>query len=293
LSFSGVGSSNASPKLFQLAEYCKFDYAETDEDDRRLMIAQNPSVKFIAGEVDTLSAFENAAKQKYALFQGNFFKQPSLVKKTKEFDPLRANYLRLLKLTSTEDYVDFNEISNVISSDVALSYKLLHLLNSAAVGLRNRISSISMAVAYLGEVNLKQWIAMLALRGISDDKPMELIRVSMIRAQFGENLCQAMTPKRDAKHVFLVGLLSLLDVALEQSKEEVFQEIPVADEIRDSLLTSTGPYSDLVKFYTDYEHANWEEVSAFAVANRLTDSQINNAYITSVKWYNDIAELEG
>jgi len=288
LAFAGIDKSNASQKVFRLADYCKFDPRETDESFRRRIIGQYPTVKFIATDVDSFASFERAVEQRYALFQGFFFNEPNQVKKTKEIDPIKANYLRLLRLSSTEDYVDFHEISAIISSDVALSYKLLRLLNSAAVGLRNRISSISMAVAYLGEVNLKQWIAMLALRGLSEDRPIELIRMSLLRARFGESLCRLMTPKRNENHVFLVGLLSLLDVALEQSKEEVFREIPVADEIRDSILTGTGPHSDLVRFFSDYEYADWDAVSSFVARNRMKAGQINDAYLAAVKWYNDL-----
>lgn len=292
LALAGLNKLNAIPQLVSLAYYCKFDPREKDEVFRRNLIAQHPSKKFIATNVDTAAQFETAKGQGYALYQGFFFNRPNIIKKTKQIDPLRVNYLRLLKLTSTEDYVDFQEISAVIASDVALTYKLLRLLNSAAVGLRNPISSIPMAVAYLGEVSLKKWIAMLALRGVASDKPLELIRLSLIRAQFGEHLAPLCRPRRNAKHVFLLGLLSLLDIALEKTKEEVFEEITVADEIRDSLLTPEGPYSDMVRFFANYEYANWDEVAAFATKNGLTDRQINNAYIAAVKWYNDLLNVK-
>ncbi len=292
LALAGLNKLNAVPQLVSLAYYCKFDPRETDEVFRRNLIAQHPSKKFIATDVDNAAQFEVAKRQGYTLYQGFFFNRPNIIKKTKQIDPLRVNYLRLLKLTSTEDYVDFQEISSVIASDVALTYKLLRLLNSAAVGLRNPISSIPMAVAYLGEVSLKKWIAMLALRGVASDKPLELIRLSLIRAQFGEHLAPLCRPKRNPKHVFLLGLLSLLDVALEKTKEEVFEEITVADEIRDSLLTPDGPHSDIVRFFANYEYANWEEVAVFASRNSLTDRQINNAYIAAVKWYNDLLNVK-
>ena len=292
LALSGINSANSSSELLSLADYCKFDAQETDEHFCLSTIKENPAIRFIATKVDEQAAFEAAKKQGYALFQGYYFRQPSLVRQTKEIDPLKMNYLRLLRLTSTDDYVDFHEISSVISSDVALSYKLLRLLNSAAVGLRNRISSISMAVTYLGEVNLKKWIAMLALRGLAEDKPMELIRLSLIRARFGESLCEMMLPKRNPKHIFLLGLLSLLSVALDKGKEEVFCDIAVAPEIQDSLLSNTGPHSDILKFLSDYEYANWEEVAAFVSGNQMTDSQVNNAYITAIKWYNDMLKAD-
>jgi len=292
MAFSGINKSNALPEIFHLAQYCLFDPGETDTSFRRKIMAQHPSIRFIAGRVDSQHEYDAAKKQGYALFQGYFFKQQNLVKKTKELDPLKVNYLRLLKLTIAENIVDFPEISAIISSDVALSYKLLRLLNSAVVGPRNTISSISLAVAYLGELNLKKWIAMLALRGLSEDIPMELTRLSLIRAYFGELLYRIISPEQDTKNVFLVGMLSFLDVILEKNKEAVFKEIVVADEIRDSLLTDNGMFSDMVKFFSDYEHADWDAVSAFAVRNQLADSQITDAYIKSVKWCNDLIELK-
>ncbi len=291
LCLSGLREECVKPDLMEVAQFIKLDQERVSRDAQRLLIQKYKDKKFVATRVDSGAEFEAAKEKGYLLFQGFYFEQPPVVtKKTKDIDPMKVNYLRLLKLTSTDDYVDFREISSVISADVALSYKLLRLLNSAAVGLRNQVSSIDMAVAYLGEENLKKWIAMLALRGIASDKPLELVRISLIRAEFGELICPYLLPKRDVRHVFLVGLFSLLHIALEKSKEELLEEIPVADDIRLSLLTKTGPHSDLLKFYSDYEYSNWEEISEFGAKNNLSDKLISESYIRAVKWYNELAE---
>jgi EAL and modified HD-GYP domain-containing signal transduction protein len=222
------------------------------------------------------------------MFQGFYFNQPIEGRKTKEVSPLKVNYFRLMKLSSTDDYMDFKEISDIIASDVALSYKLLRILNSAAVGLKN-VSSIAAAVAYMGEESLKKWIAVLALRGIAEDKPLELIRMSLIRARFGELLAPAFRIKRNEQQVFMLGMLSLLHIALEISKEKLLEDIPVADDISESLLTRHGVYSDLLRFYENYEYANWDAVSQFVDDNYLDSQTVNDAYITAVKWYNDLA----
>lgn len=236
--------------------------------------------------------FENAKKQGFKLFQGFFFNEPVVMQKTKDISPLKVNYYRLLQLTSSDDYVNFSEIAMVISSDVALSYKLLRPLNSAAVGLRNQISSIDMALAYLGEENLKKWIAMLALRGTASDKPLELVRMSLIRARFAEQLAPHYLPKRNSKHLFLIGLLSLLHIALEKDKEELLSEIPVAQDIRDALLLKNGLYSDILPFFSNCEYANWDEIGHYADEHHLNPKLINDAYIAAVKWYNDLAVTE-
>lgn len=291
LSLTGVqGESSTPADLLALADYVKFDDKALTNPVQVAFMQKHPGKKYIASHVNTEDDFLKTRRQGFALFQGFFFNTPTKVHKTKAIDPLKVNYLRLLKLTSTENYVDFKEISSIISSDVALSYKLLRLLNSAAVGLRNPVSSIEMAVAYLGEEHLKKWIALLALRGIASDKPLELVRMSLIRAQFAELLCPHLIPPGNAKHAFLVGMFSLLHIALEKSKEELFDEIPVAAEIRLSLTTSTGPFSDMVAFFENYEYANWDDVARYAEKYRLRDSTINEAYISAVKWYNELIE---
>jgi diguanylate cyclase (GGDEF)-like protein len=290
LSLTNVDSGNLNRDLLALTEFVKFAPEGISGSEQARLISANPNKTFIASDVSTFEQFETDQRRGFTLFQGYFFNSQVVLKKEKDIEPLKANYFRLLQLTSTDNYVDFNEISEVISSDVALSYKLLRLLNSASVGLRTRASSILMAVTYLGEENLKKWISVLALRGISNEKPLELVRMSLIRAHFGEILAPSFKPPKDARHVFLTGLLSLLHIALDKTKEALLEEIPVADQIRASLLGNDGPYSELLEFFKDYEYSNWVGISRFSEKNGLSCDVINDAYFKSVKWCNDLID---
>ena len=87
----------------------------------------------------------------------------------------------------------------------------------------------------------------------------------------------------------MVGMLSLLHIALEVTKEQLLEDIPVAEEISSSLLTRHGIYSDLLRFYENYEYANWDAVSQFVEDNQLSSTLVNDSYISAVKWYNDLA----
>jgi len=289
LCLSGLNCSSYTQDLLNLADYVKFIPADKDTHMHKKIISLNPRIRFIANNIDTLIDFQDAKDSGFQLFQGYYFNQPPASQKTKELSPLKVNYFRLLKLSSTNDYMDFREISSIISSDVALSYKLLRILNSAAVGLRN-VSSISSAVTYMGEESLKKWIAVLALRGVGEDKPLELVRLSLIRARFGELLAPHYRIKRNPQQVFMVGMLSLLHIALEKSKEQLLEEMPVSFDIRESLLTKSGIYSDMISFFENYEYANWEAVSSYVAENYLDSTYVNDSYITAVKWYNDLVK---
>ena len=86
----------------------------------------------------------------------------------------------------------------------------------------------------------------------------------------------------------MVGMLSLLHIALEMPKEQLLEDIPVSDDIRNSLLTSTGVYSDMLRFYENYEYAAWDAVSQYIAEHKLSSTTVNDAYISAVKWYNDL-----
>lgn len=288
LAVTGLRAENAAPEIFGFADFFTFDAGSRNLAAENKIIRGNATKTFIAQDVNTLQDFDIAKRRGFKLYQGYFFEAPVKRQKTKELDPMRVNYLRLLELTSTDDYIDFHEIASIIASDVVLSYKLLKLLNSAAIGLRYRMRSIDMAVAYLGEDNLKRWIALLAVRGVVDDKPLELMRISLIRARFGELLAPHCRPRRDGAGVFMTGMFSLLHIALEKTQEQLFEDIPMTDDIRESLTTRHGIYSDLISFFGHYEYANWDEITRFAEANRLDPQFVNDCYIAAVKWYNEL-----
>ena len=288
VALNGLHTGKTVPEVYDLIDYCKFNPEDKNTMAQKRIISDHPRIKFIATGVDTQAAFDSAKSIGFQLFQGFFFShQPAVLKKTKEIAPMKANYFRLLKLSSTDDYMDFREISDAIASDVALTYKLLSILNSAAVGLRN-VSSVAMALAYLGEESLKRWISVLALRGIAEDKPLELVRISLIRARFGELLAPHFRTKRDPNQLFMVGMLSLLHIALEKSKEDLFDEIHISNDVRQSLMTAEGKHSDILVFFKNYEYANWDEVTRFTEENQLDAQIVNDSYIDSVKWYNSL-----
>jgi EAL and modified HD-GYP domain-containing signal transduction protein len=289
LALSGMSSRTTNMGLIDIADYIMFSSKENNWLGQKAIIASNPGKRFVATEVDTPDDFQAAKDAGFHLYKGFYFRQPTVGQKSKDINPLKINYLRLVKLSNAEGYMDFRAISSIISSDVALSYKLLQILNSAAVGLRN-VTSIGNAVAYLGEDNLKRWIAVLALRGVAEDKPIELVRISLIRACFGEMLAPRFRIRRNPQKVFIVGMLSLLHIALDTTREDLMKDMPVEADIRESLLSKTGIYSDMLEFYENYEYANWEAVTQFVEHHQLDASYVNDAYIASVKWYNDLVE---
>ena len=151
----------------------------------------------------------------------------------------------------------FGRLGEYIKQEISLSYKLLRYINSAFFGLRNQITSIKQALVLLGEREIKNWISLVALAGMGDDKPEELAVQSIIRAKF----CQVLAPyaglAQKAEDLFLLGLLSMIDAFLDRPLEEVLREIPIDDEIKKALLGLASPLGKVYQFVRAYEKGDW------------------------------------
>jgi hypothetical protein len=122
-----------------------------------------------------------------ALYEGNFYQVPS-TKGEHQVTPLKANYISLINKVNEENY-DLTEAADIIGNDPALTIELLRIVNNIAVN--SEVTSLRHAAAMLGQKELKRWITTAALSELCTDKPSEIMRVSMLRGKFAENLAKA------------------------------------------------------------------------------------------------------
>ena len=164
-------------------------------------------MKYLAEKVESYEEFNHANKLGFSYFQGYFFAKPEKIL-IKEIDSSKINLVNLLaevgRKTTTK-----RKIELIIQRDVALSYKLLRYINSSYFYLLNRIDSISHAIIYLGEKELRRFIILMLIFELASDKPDELVRLAVVRAKMGELLAQETTLKGKAHEIFMVGLFTV------------------------------------------------------------------------------------
>ncbi|MCW8859732.1 MAG: HDOD domain-containing protein [Deltaproteobacteria bacterium] len=76
--------------------------------------------------------------------------QQELQKIVKAVPMLSPSASRLLQITANPDH-DLVEVVNLVKTDANLTARVLKVINSAAFGMANQITSIDRAIAYLGE----------------------------------------------------------------------------------------------------------------------------------------------
>lgn len=192
-----------------------------------------------------------------SLFEGTFFRMP-VTRGEHKVSPLKINYISLLNLIEEDDF-DLTKAADIISQDTALIISLLRLANTRSFN--SEITSVRVAVSMLGQKDLTRWIQTTVIEKLCSDKPNELMRLSLLRAKFAENLAPVFGMAMRSQELFLTGLFSILDIILDCSMEEALSMVRVSGKIRTALLEHTGSLAEVLHFIVKYESAEWQEVS--------------------------------
>lgn len=247
-----------------------------------MMNTRNGKIRFLAEKVETMEDFNWAVDHGFSYFQGYFFSKPEVIT-YKDISPHRLSVLQLLNEIN-EDNPTFDKITNIIEKDVALSYKLLRLLNSAAFTFVSEIKSIKHALALLGIDEIKNWVTIISLREIGEDKPQELTRVSITRARFAELISLKCELNYRSKECFLLGLMSMLDGFMNVQWNVLLEHLPISSDIKNAYVGDKGPLSDLYGLILAYEVCDWELVHHYCEGLSINLDEILQMYLQASIW---------
>lgn len=270
--------------LLQSMDYIFLNHHKYDiEEIGRKFQMEFPTAKLVGVAIDSQEEFDFLTeKEIFTLYEGQFFHEP---KKTDEdsIAPLKLNYIKLLNTVNDPDY-DLTKAADVIEKDPALVITLLKVVKPMA---RNsEITSVRYAAAMLGQKELRKWINTAVANELCADKPSEIIRTSLLRAKFAENLAPLFNLGGLSAELYLVGLFSVLDVILDLPMEEALKKVRVSKAINDALLNNSGEFAPILDFIKNYETASWQEVSRLMIIHNLPMDQIHAAYVQSLGWFN-------
>lgn len=218
----------------------------------------------------------------FEVFQGPHFSRPEPLPAA-EIPTSTAAALRLMALARDPNTSE-RELERVISADPGITYQLLRIVNSAALGGRG-ITSIPHALRLVGRTNVIRWLALASAtsrtgkRGVDD----ELIRQTIQRAHFCEQLALPRSGL-DKGTLFLMGLFSLLDAVFRMPMSEVLERVNLADEVKQALLDRTGPYSDPLLVVESYELGLWESAGEAAARIGVDPQKLPAIYAECVLW---------
>ena len=241
-----------------------------------------PDICICASNIpDTETFGKLSPAETISLFEGTFFRMP-VTRGEHKVSPLKINYISLLNLIEEDDF-DLTKAADIISQDTALIISLLRLANTRSFN--SEITSVRVAVSMLGQKDLTRWIQTTVIEKLCSDKPNELMRLSLLRAKFAENLAPVFGMAMRSQELFLTGLFSILDIILDCSMEEALSMVRVSGKIRTALLEHTGSLAEGLHFIVKYESAEWQEVSRQLVLKNIEIPDVSHAWVSSLQWY--------
>jgi c-di-GMP-related signal transduction protein len=270
--------------LLDLADIVKVDFLVSPSEARAEIPARyrRDGLLFLAEKVETAEDFREALELGYDLFQGYFFRRPEILA-AREIPSTETNYLRLLQAAAQEP-IDFGRVEEIVKHDVSLSVRLLRFLNSAFFNWRSQVTSIKQALVLLGERALRKWVALVAVTGLSADRPEELVITALLRARFCEDLAQRAGRSEDANDLFVGGLLSGLDSLLGKPLPDLLRELGVSASLRDAVLGGAGAAGSIFRLAVAYETGRWEDAAAIARSLGLDEHDLPALYRDAVAW---------
>ena len=273
--------------ILDIVDYIKVNFKNSGDSsiENIVNIGNSFGKTVIAYNVDTKEAYDRAVRCGCKCMQGAYVaeKLPSTIKK---MNYLQGNFFMLMVAITKED-PDLDEIEQLISRDVTLTYQLLRLVNSAYFALRTRAKSVKQALVILGLGQLKQWIYLLSFRQDDGSMPDELIKISFLRANFCSELYEFASNLPISKsEAYLLGMFSTLHKLMDIPMEEAMKQLSVSDDIKNALITGEGGCGCLISLVKSYEKADWKQMLADAEKLNIPQNIITQKYFECVESVN-------
>ncbi len=275
--------------LLELAQIVKIDFRETTLDERIKLIAQLApyNVKLLAEKVETKKEYEEAAKLGFHYFQGYFFCRAEKIT-TRKFTTNEVVLMQLLSEASSA-HTDLDRLHEIISTDAAISYKLLRFINSARFYRVQPISSIRHAVTYLGERELRRFLMFMVISEMAGKQPGELMTMSLIRAKFCEKIAESHSwGEQECSEMFIVGLFSLLEVIMQAPMKKILHKLPIAKSVYNALVGKENSYARHLELIVALEKNDLPALKQLCMELGIKGPTLKECYLQAVKYTNDI-----
>lgn len=285
--FTGRCNNN---DMFSLADIIKVNMIKFDH-DKMNHVTKNTvpnNCLFLAEKIEDRVSYNIAKGLGCTLFQGFYFSSPEIMSGNKSpiLGPAKLDLLRIL---ASEEF-DVRELTNSLSLDPGLCYRLFQFINSAAFSLRTKIQSLQQALLLLGRKQLRQWLLAVLITDIQGIAVVrDAVYTSLQRARYLENMAHAYNnPLYPAESFFLLGLFSKLDMLLGAPFPELLGSIPLVQGIKNALLKIASPYLDWLILAQNIEQGAWEEVKIFLKSTDISLEVASRLHAESIDWVHKV-----
>jgi EAL and modified HD-GYP domain-containing signal transduction protein len=277
--------------LFDIVEVIKLDLPQMGQEGLEINVKylKNWPVKLLAEKVEDIEQAIQCKGLGFDLFQGYYYARPVILS-GKRADSSKLMLLKLLELILGD--AETHEVEQAFKHDPSLSYNLLRLVNSVAVGTRYKISSLKQAIIVLGRQQLQRWLQLLLFVNQGGDMQNPLLELAATRGKLMELLAVTQS-ERDKDHhdrAFMTGIMSLLDTLLGMPMEEVVKQVNLASDVENALLKHEGKLGNLLLLVEKMEQNDFYAAEGLLADMHLNLGHLMQAQIEAMRWANMLKE---
>lgn len=276
--------------LLELADVVKVDLTLVAPEALPALVERlrKPGRRLLAEKVETAAEFQRCRDLGFDLFQGYFFARPQTMHRRRA-NPGQLAVLRLFAMINAD--ADTDALEAELKRQPAMSVALLRLVNSAASGVRQRISSIRQAIVLLGRSRLSAWLQLLLYLSPGARSGPLLLQVATVRARLLELMAQKLRPDDRAWQdaAFMTGILSLVDVLLSMPAATFLDELHVVDEVRRAVLEREGELGSMLELATALERDEPAAIEAALARLPACDHEtLLRLQLAAAAWANEV-----
>lgn len=279
----------ARAALIEIADFLKIDFLASDAKARREIysMVRGAPIRCLAEKIESQEERGIAVAEGCSLFQGYFFSRPVTVA-SRALPQNHFVYLRLLAALQRHP-AELGEIERLVMSDASLTYRVLRLANSALFGLSSEITSVRGALLMVGDDAVRRIVSVAVAGAVAGNRFTPLLSMALVRARF----CELLAPHigEAADELYLLGLLSLLDVLLETPIERILEALPIGPGMKSALAGKPSRQLGSLQLIQCLESCDWTRCEAMVRAAGLSEEAVAGFYLEAVRWASTTLEM--
>ncbi len=271
--------------LFPLLDFIKVDFRTSSAAERKSLLRRcsNKNVKFLAEKIETEAEFRTALNEGFHLFQGYFFKHPTVLAR-----PALDSLLNRFDLMKELQYPDlrFSRILELLKRETSVSFRLLRLANSAAMAARETVTSLQRALVIVGEDHFRK----LAITALTVDmcgtQPSETHRTLLQTCRFCETLAEYLDC--DASAMYIFGMLSVILPLLDLRPDSFAAFLGHHPGMLDALTGHDSKYADVLRACDSLDRGDWWPLADSSEALHIPQDVVVDQHIAARAWADDV-----
>lgn len=280
--------------LMQYVDYIKLEVEMVNLDDIKqqaiLKKFKENGITLVVERVETHEEFELFNAAGFDFFQGYFLSKPEMVKH-KNIDVSMTSIIELLGVSASAEF-DARKVVDIFEKDVGLTFKLMRFINNPTVNKKNNIESVTHAINFLGQNEMKKFIALLALANLKGNKPEDLLVSSLTRARFCKLLSIRMGETENPPKSFIMGLFSRIDALLDTPMPAIVKKLPFNSGIKDALckVESESILAIQYRLCIAFEIADWQCIDRLSKKISVPSIELFEMHYDAMEWSNTMKQ---